>query len=379
MRRFRRSALLALALAAAAGPARGGAGLPDLTATAGDIGLDLDANVELGDVAELCARATNGVDLLRFDATTRNVGSADLVVGDPMCPDCDAEPGAVCDNPDFEYHCSPAGGHGHPHLTDYARYELFDPSDPVDPVRTGGKFGFCLEDTSCTPPAEPFFDCGYQGLTAGCEDLYSRFLGCQYVDVTGLAPGDYVLRVTADPRDVIPEEDETNNSSEYLVSIAGTEEPDVELPGTSLALRAAKGGTRVELLAKSDGAFPLPSPPIAPTVEGATLLVGDDVGAASFDLPAARWKALGRPPGAKGYRYAGGKADPCRKVRLTPSRVRAKCTGSGVGLPAAGAVVIELVSGGARRYCASFGGSERRNDPSRLRRVGAPPAPCPAP
>jgi hypothetical protein len=216
-------------------------------------------------------------------------------------------------------------------------------------------------------------------VTAGCEDLYSSFLGCQYVEVTGLAPGDYTLRVTADPEGKIPEEDETNNSATYPVTIEGTEEPDVALPGTSLELRARDGGTRVEFLAKSDGGFSLPSPPIAPTFGGATLVVGDGVGGQTFDLPADGWKGLGKPPGARGYRYKGGKSAVCRKARLTPSRVTATCTGSGVGLPASGDVEIDLVSGGARHYCATFGGTEKRNDAERLKRVDAAAAPCPAP
>jgi hypothetical protein len=295
-----------------------------------------------------------------------------------MCPDCDSQPGDTCGNPDF--HCSPAGGHGHAHFTNYARYELFEPG-ASDPIRSGGKFGFCLQDTSCPGGATPFFDCGFQGLTAGCEDLYSRTLGCQYIDVTGLVSGDYVLRVTADPEDKIPESDETNNSSEYDVAIAGTEELEAALPGTSLALRPTSRGLRTKLLAKADLApFQLPSPPVAPTLEGATLAVVD-AGAASvgqvFELPAAGWKGLGKPAGSKGYRYRGGRNDDCRRAKLTPSRISATCTGDAVALPAAGSVDLELVSGATKRYCASFGGVEKRNDAEKLKRVKAPPAPCP--
>src|SRR4029453_1421965 len=170
MRRVAAAAALAL-LVLPAPRARAGGALPDLTAAAADIELDFDTNVAIGAVAELCAQATSGVDLLRFSATPANVGSANLELGDPMCPDCEAEPGAQCANPDF--HCSPAGGHNHAHFTDYARYELFFPSDLVVPVRTGGKFGFCLEDTSCPVGVDAFYDCDFQGITAGCEDLYS--------------------------------------------------------------------------------------------------------------------------------------------------------------------------------------------------------------
>jgi hypothetical protein len=369
--------LAPLLLAALARAPAGAGGLPDLVVSADDFLLELDANVLPGDVAEGCAAATTGVDLLRFSTTTANVGSADLPIGDPMCPSCEDAPDAVCGNPDF--HCSPADGHGHPHFTDYARYELFDPPDLVNPVRTGGKFGFCLRDTTCPAGVTPVYDCEVQGLTAGCEDLYARSLGCQYIDVTGLAPGDYVVRVTADPEDKIAEEDETNNASSYLQTIEGAEEAAVALPGTSLELRATGSGTRIELAAKGDAPFALPSPPVAPVVRGATLAVGDGASSASFELPAGGWKGLGKPPGAKGYRYRGGRTDACRSVRLTPSRVRARCTGADVALPVAGPVTLELVSGGARRYCASFGGFEKRNDAQKLKRVGAVAAPCPAP
>jgi lysyl oxidase len=379
--RLRAAALGLAACALVAGPARAGDPLlPDLSVFAGNIELELDTNVDLGDVAELCARAAIGVDLLLFDATTANDPSAgDLAVGDPMCPnDCDANPGVTCGNPDF--HCSPAGGHGHPHFTNYARYELFEPGGLV-PVRTGGKFGFCLEDTSCTPPATPFFDCGFQGLTAGCEDLYSRFLGCQYIDVTGLVSGDYVLRVTADPEDKIPELDETNNFTEYDVAISGTEELEESIPGTSLAVKVVRQGTRVKLLSKAGATdFVLPSPPVAPTLEGATLSVvdgGAGSGGQVFALPAAGWKGLGSPPGSKGYRYRGGKDDDCRSAKLTASRLSASCTGEAVVLPVVGGVNVELISGASKRYCTSFGGEEKRNDAAKLKRVKAPPAPCP--
>jgi hypothetical protein len=377
---MRRPTPLLLGLSLLALPAAAGTPLlPNLTVTADDIALDLDTNVAPGDVAELCARATTGVDLLRFSATTANdLGAADLVIGDPMCPDCDLEPDAECLNPDF--HCSPAGGHGHPHFTDYARYELLDGADQV--VRTGGKFGFCLEDTACEDGVEPFFDCGNQGLTAGCEDLYSSFLGCQYIDVTALAAGEYTLRVTADPKDRIQESNENDNSSEYPVTIAGTGEPDDELPGTSLEVKTKEGVRFLRLSSRAATAFVLPSPPVAPDLDGATLRVEDpDSGAPAqvFSLPAAGWKGLGHPAGSKGYRYKGGDGDACSKAKITRKRVTASCGGAELGLPAVGPVELVLVGGSAKRFCASFGGVQKRNDAERLKRVKAPAAPCPAP
>jgi Lysyl oxidase len=380
---MRRMMLLALVgwLGFASAARAGDPLLPDLTVSAGNFELDLDTNVDLGDVAENCASATHGIDLLRFDATTYNaLGAADLEIGDPLCPDCDTSPGETCGNPDF--HCSPAGGHGHAHFTNYARYELFEPGG-LEPVRVGGKFGFCLEDTSCDDGISPVYDCSFQGLTAGCEDLYSRFLGCQYIDVTGLATGDYVVRVTADPEDKIAELDDTNNVSEYPFYIEGTAELAEPLPGSSLELKAKRDGTRLRLLAKAAAELTLPSPPIAPTVGGATLSLDDSASGAdpeTFELPAAGWKGLGRPPGAKGYRYRGAKGSACRKAKLTSERLTATCTGT-LALPAAGELTLVLTSGEAsegKLYCTRFGGTEKRNDARKLKRVdAAPPDACP--
>jgi hypothetical protein len=368
----RLAALVTAALVAAPLAARAGSPtLPDLTASASDFSLELDTNVPIGDVAELCARAANGVDLIRFDSTTHNVGDADLEVGDPDCPNCIANPGAECGNPDF--HCSPAGGHNHAHFSNYARYELLSGAEVV---RTGGKFGFCLEDTFCAEAIEKF-TCEFQGLTAGCEDTYSKFLGCQYIDVTGLPSGEYTVRVTVDPDARIPESDETNNASEYPVLIEGTEELDVVLPGTSLEVKARPTtGQRLELLAKATTTpFELPSPPVAPTIVGATL-VANDVGGGGpvvMALPAARWKGLGRPAGSKGYRFRGGKNDACTSVKISPDKVKADCKLVDFDLPATGsAVSIELMVGEAKRYCALFGGTETQNDVKKLRRVDAP-------
>jgi hypothetical protein len=367
-------ALLAIPRAADAGDP----GLPDLTVSAGNFELELDTNVPPGDVAEGCASATNGVDLLRFDATTHNVGPADLSIGDPMCPSCSQFPGATCANPDF--HCSPANGHGHAHFTNYARYELFHPDDLVNRLRVGGKFGFCLEDTSCEAGVTPFFDCSFQGLTAGCEDLYSRFLGCQYIEVTGLPDGDYVVRVTADPEGKIGEIDDTNNVSEYSVAVAGAQELDQALPGTALELKRKRGAIRLHLLAESDAGFELPPESLAPSVGGALLGFEDSgrgAAPAAFELPAAGWRGLGNPPGAKGYRYRGGEGDACRRAKLTASRLSVVCSGA-LELPAVGELTLIFTTSETKRYCARFGGTEKRNDAEKLRRVKAAPFACPA-
>jgi len=187
-------------------------GLPDLRPEIVNWNIQFGASVDPGDVAEGCAESTSGVDLLRFGVRVRNSGTADLFFGDPQCPDCATNPLAACVNPNFT--CSPAQGHNHAHYSNYARYELLDPDSQA--VVIGHKQGFCLLDSECSNPR---YTCGNQGITAGCADVYGSTLGCQYLDITGVPPGNYSLRVTVDPFVRIPELSESNNVVSTAVTI----------------------------------------------------------------------------------------------------------------------------------------------------------------
>src|SRR5262245_15924247 len=190
-------------------------GLPDLVPEITDWNLQRQTTVAAGDVAEGCAESTSGVDLLRFGVKSRNVGTADFNLGNPGCPNCATNPLASCTNPEFI--CSPAQGHNHAHYTNYARYELIDPTNQA--VVIGHKQGFCLGDSECSNAK---FGCNNQGLSVGCADTYGSGLGCQYLDVTGVAPGNYTLRVTLDPFGRIPELNESNNVVTVPVTIPGS-------------------------------------------------------------------------------------------------------------------------------------------------------------
>jgi Tol biopolymer transport system component len=184
--------------------------LPDLTASILNVAIQLNATVGGADVAEGCASSTSGVDLLRFGLSTANVGAANFVLGDPACVlPCNGQP---CGNPDFV--CSPADGHNHGHYTNYVSYELLDAGG--DTVVRGRKQGFCLRDTDC---ASPVYTCAYQGLSAGCTDTYVSSLGCQYLEITGVPPGPYVLRVVVDPLDQTAEANEGNNVTTRPVTV----------------------------------------------------------------------------------------------------------------------------------------------------------------
>jgi hypothetical protein len=62
----------------------------------------------------------------------------------------------------------------------------------------GHKQAFCLEDfepvSANAGPAK--FTCAYQGISVGWSDTYGSYLDCQWIDVTGVFPGQYRLRVT---------------------------------------------------------------------------------------------------------------------------------------------------------------------------------------
>lgn len=70
-----------------------------------------------------------------------------------------------------------------------------------------------------------------------------------------------------------------------------------------------------------------------PTLHGGSLLLENPITteSASFALPAAGWKGLGSPPGAKGYLYSDKNvpsAGACRKVKVVPSKtIVAACSG----------------------------------------------------
>lgn len=118
------------------------------------------------------------------------------------------------------------GAHNHFHVDDWAIYHIRQvlPGDGVGSILFGGvKTSFCLLDStrylgpepiSGTPPiARQFVSCGAneQGISVGWEDIYDKGLPDQWIDITGLPPGEYWLESEVDPEDHFLETDETNN------------------------------------------------------------------------------------------------------------------------------------------------------------------------
>lgn len=159
--------------------------LCDLTIDANQLRASLKLKIDqfkAGDCAivEGCVTGGGKRSLLKFDVAIPNVGSADLVLGNPA------------DNLDLFYY-SPC--HGHYHLLGFASYELLDSTGAT--VVTGRKQAFCLEDfTQLDPNAGPAkYTCSNQGISVGWSDVYGSYLDCQWLDVTNVPAGTYMLKV----------------------------------------------------------------------------------------------------------------------------------------------------------------------------------------
>jgi hypothetical protein len=151
------------------------------------------------EVVEGCVGAAGGRTLVRFDTVSANRGTEDVVVGMP--------PPRGESNEMFGW----SECHQHHHVKDYASYELLDGSGVV---LTARKQAFCLEDGERIQPGIPAtgYTCANQGITRGWADVYSRYLPCQWIDVTDLPSGKYTVRVVVNPKRILTESNYDNNT-----------------------------------------------------------------------------------------------------------------------------------------------------------------------
>lgn len=154
--------------------------------------------------------------LLTFDTRIVNMGELDLHIGDP------ANPQPPLDPADFEFHPC----HGHWHMHGYASYELRTLTGEV--AAAGAKQGFCLLDSerglAGAGPSQ--FTCADQGLSSGWADVYARTVPGQWVDVTGVPEGEYLLVVTINAEGTLPEAVDLHpNTASVLVEL-----PDPSAP-----------------------------------------------------------------------------------------------------------------------------------------------------
>ncbi|KAM3874550.1 protein-lysine 6-oxidase [Diretmus argenteus] len=133
--------------------------------------------------------------LLRFPQRVKNQGTADFLPSRPRYS--------------WEWHSC----HQHFHSMDeFSHYDLLESSSQRS-VAEGHKASFCLEDTSCDYGYYRRFACTAhtQGLSPGCYDTYNADIDCQWIDITDVKPGNYVLKISVNPSYHVPESDYSNN------------------------------------------------------------------------------------------------------------------------------------------------------------------------
>jgi len=166
-------------------------------------------------VAEGCVGGPGERRVVRFGSRTGNIGDADLQLGF-------AEPGSgVWTNDE----CHDDGAE----LVGFGLYELIDRSTG-EVVATSVKNGFCVADSE---PLEGYaeegddscnrYDCRDQGISQSCSDNYGAELECQWVDITDVPPGSYVMRATVNGSRKIVERDYDNNHVDVLLEISDDE------------------------------------------------------------------------------------------------------------------------------------------------------------
>lgn len=133
--------------------------------------------------------------LLRFPQRVKNQGTADFLPNRARHT--------------WEWHSC----HQHYHSMDeFSHYDLLDAATGKK-VAEGHKASFCLEDTTCDFGNLKRYACTShtQGLSPGCYDTYNADIDCQWIDITDVQPGNYILKVQVNPKYIVMESDFTNN------------------------------------------------------------------------------------------------------------------------------------------------------------------------
>lgn len=194
---------------------------------------------------------------LRFDQTIANVGDGPFEVRyrlDGVASDSTralvqrvySSDGSVRDRFADTYVFHPA--HAHFHYVNFARSHLWKATPDGKrvgsrPIRSSRKNGFCMVDVEqlhfgkrgdaprtyippgCLAPTAVDPESGevaaISGISKGWADVYTWYLADQYIEVSGVPDGYYILQNVADQADTVKELDERNNSASALIKLCG--------------------------------------------------------------------------------------------------------------------------------------------------------------
>ena len=136
-------------------------------------------------IEEGCLNGFGSRQLIRFTTHIKNIGELDYYIGTTSQTDQTQQ---------FEW----GACHNHWHYKGYAKYDLYTMDGGLIPI--GFKNGFCVMDLECGDGGTFTYGCSNMGISAGCGDIYSSGLSCQWIDVTDVEDGQYrlVVRVNWD-------------------------------------------------------------------------------------------------------------------------------------------------------------------------------------
>lgn len=190
---------------------------------------------------------------LRFDQILGNVGAGTfelrydangVATDQQLLQRVYRSDGSWSERPAGRYEFHPT--HAHLHYRNFAVSELWASDEHGrrlgdEPVRVGSKNGFCVQDVENIwfgrhgdaarsyyfPQCDAPTDSGTsgpvlrQGMSVGWGDVYNWFLPDQYIEVSGVPDGYYLLDTTADADGLVLETSEHNNSASALIRICG--------------------------------------------------------------------------------------------------------------------------------------------------------------
>nr|QTP96543.1 adult cement protein 7 [Chelonibia testudinaria] len=175
------------------------------TETLGDLACAMEENCLASTAAEIKKREptlwkTRTRKLFRFTNKVWNIGRSDY------------RPKA--DPSEWQWHSC----HEHYHSEEsFSEYDLTFEGTDIKAAQ-GHKASFCLEDSECRTGISPRYQCYIekgtrppQGIRAGCADIYGAYIDCQWIDVTDIKSGNYVLRVRINADRKVPEASFDNN------------------------------------------------------------------------------------------------------------------------------------------------------------------------
>lgn len=130
-------------------------------------------------ISDGCIKGMGLRQIIRFGTHITNTGDADFYIGKRPVDTTSVTHQFVFDP------C-----HHHWHYIGYAEYVLYNAQGYRVPI--GTKAGFCVYDNFCFG-VDRKFNCVNMGISHSCGDVYDKFTDCQWIDITGIPPGDYTL------------------------------------------------------------------------------------------------------------------------------------------------------------------------------------------